>query len=272
MRDDPIGRYVLGTNYLMWTVTAHLGGLSLWGRGDEEVVRHSIDVFDGFEVSPMAIPAAFVLDASRLSAIEPLAFALLLESFARRKDLLRSRVDRAAIVVDRGLVASAVAGFLSVLGDFHSYQVLHSLTEAFDRLDHRDHQDSCAQIEQLLEASASQPPELRTLRAWIERNIENPSIEEASRSLGVSKRSLQRMLNESGTSFRAQLDSVRKAAAERMLLSDSLKLEAIAHQLGFSSLESFSIAFRRWHGCSPGSWRAARIPPMNRSTREDGGA
>ena len=47
----------------------------------------------------------------------------------------------------------------------------------------------------------------------------------------------------------------RLNAAARILLNTSEKLETVAHQTGFDSAYSFSRAFRKMFGMSPGHWR-----------------
>lgn len=81
------------------------------------------------------------------------------------------------------------------------------------------------------------------------------SLEEVARTMHVSSRTLKRRLAEEGTSFRAVLDEARRAKAEELLRAPSRTLEAIASELGYADVASFSRAFRRWTGLAPGAWR-----------------
>lgn len=76
-----------------------------------------------------------------------------------------------------------------------------------------------------------------------------------AQDLGLSTRSLSRHLAEEGTSFQRVLDGLRHALADRYLSDSNLSQSEIAFLLGYSSLSSFSTAYRRWSGRSPGDMR-----------------
>jgi AraC-like DNA-binding protein len=75
------------------------------------------------------------------------------------------------------------------------------------------------------------------------------------RRLGMSGRTLQRRLAEEGTNFRALRDAVLWEAVEVLLSNPSLKIEAIALNVGFSEVAAFSKAYRRWKGYPPTRFR-----------------
>ncbi|WP_264212652.1 AraC family transcriptional regulator [Leisingera thetidis] len=74
--------------------------------------------------------------------------------------------------------------------------------------------------------------------------------------LGMSPRTLSRKLAQAGTSYFTILEELRKALAVRYLRESGLALAEIAFLLGYSGLSSFSEAFRRWTGQSPGHFRS----------------
>jgi AraC-like DNA-binding protein len=78
---------------------------------------------------------------------------------------------------------------------------------------------------------------------------------EASRGLGLSPRTLQRKLNERGTTFSDELEKSRRERAYRWILETELPLRTIAKRIGFSDPACFSRAFRRWYQMSPASLR-----------------
>jgi AraC-like DNA-binding protein len=78
---------------------------------------------------------------------------------------------------------------------------------------------------------------------------------EASRGLGLSPRTLQRKLNELGTSFSDELEKSRRERAYRWVLETELPLRTIAKRIGFSDPACFSRAFRRWYQMSPANFR-----------------
>jgi hypothetical protein len=63
----------------------------------------------------------------------------------------------------------------------------------------------------------------------------------------MSPRTLQRRLAEHGTTWRAELDAVRRELAARAAPA-AMPRDALASQLGFASARSLRRARRRWSG------------------------
>ena len=74
-------------------------------------------------------------------------------------------------------------------------------------------------------------------------------------NLGMSSRSLSRHLAKENTTFQKVLDNLRQALADRYLTDSELSQSEIAFLLGYSSLRSFSTAYRRWNGAPPSDKR-----------------
>jgi AraC-like DNA-binding protein len=72
----------------------------------------------------------------------------------------------------------------------------------------------------------------------------------------LSERTLRRKLREEGTSIRELVAEARQARASELLGSTTASLDAIAYELGFSSVGAFCRAFKRWTGSSPARYRA----------------
>jgi AraC-like DNA-binding protein len=79
--------------------------------------------------------------------------------------------------------------------------------------------------------------------------------------LGLSKRSLQRKLQEERTTFQRQLDAVRAELAIGYLQKSQLSLTDIGELLGFAEAAVFSRTFRRWFGVTPSQWRSRKFLP-----------
>ncbi|AGI23562.1 putative regulator [Pseudomonas sp. ATCC 13867] len=73
--------------------------------------------------------------------------------------------------------------------------------------------------------------------------------------LGLSERTLQRRLAEEGQSLQVLNDGIKQRLAERLLRESPMDLQGIAQCLGYAEAASFSRAFRRWTGQSPGRWK-----------------
>lgn len=82
-----------------------------------------------------------------------------------------------------------------------------------------------------------------------------PDIDYVAEKLGFTSRTLRRRLCQENSSYHAILADVRYSLAREYLESSSLPLEEISVLLGYSAPANFSIAFKRWHGCSPRDYR-----------------
>jgi AraC-like DNA-binding protein len=81
------------------------------------------------------------------------------------------------------------------------------------------------------------------------------SVARSARRLGMSVRTLQRHLADSGQSYDELLDSTRRELARRYLGDPSLSIQETAHLLAFADLRGFYRAFRRWEQCTPLEYR-----------------
>jgi len=89
---------------------------------------------------------------------------------------------------------------------------------------------------------------------------DSATIDVVARAIALSVRTLQRRLDEEGTTFLEVLDGVREELARRALQRPDTSLVDVAERLGFSDLATFSRAFKRWTGQPPGMFRRGRGP------------
>jgi AraC-like DNA-binding protein len=82
-----------------------------------------------------------------------------------------------------------------------------------------------------------------------------PTIEDIADVLHVSSRTLQRRLQDEGSSFQRVLDQARHELARHYLNNSFLELNEAAYLLGFEDGNSFVRAFRTWEGVPPARWR-----------------
>lgn len=80
--------------------------------------------------------------------------------------------------------------------------------------------------------------------------LHQASLVDVAREMSLHPRVLQRRLAESGTTFEAILDEVRRAAA-LSLSATGLQVAQIARMLGYSEQSSYTRACKRWFGQSP---------------------
>ncbi len=84
-----------------------------------------------------------------------------------------------------------------------------------------------------------------------------PIVEDIARDLHMSPRTLQRRLQESGSSYQRVLDDARHQMARYYLRNSVLELTEAAYLLGYEDASSFTRAFRAWEGMPPTHWREA---------------
>ncbi len=84
----------------------------------------------------------------------------------------------------------------------------------------------------------------------------NCSVDAVANRSELSRRTLQRIFEAHGTSYRSLLAKVRKTVAEQYLLETDMPLKEIAHLLGFSGMSTFSRAAKIWFGTSPKAIRS----------------
>ena len=82
-----------------------------------------------------------------------------------------------------------------------------------------------------------------------------PTIEDIADALHISSRTLQRRLQDDGSSFQRVLEEARHQLARHYLNNSVLELNEAAYLLGYEDGNSFVRAFRTWEGVPPAQWR-----------------
>lgn len=85
------------------------------------------------------------------------------------------------------------------------------------------------------------------------------TIEEAANRLAISKRTLQRQLNQESSSYKEVLTSTRQALAQHYLARSEISSPEISFLLGYRDSNSFLRAFKGWTGTTPGEYRSENL-------------
>lgn len=93
-----------------------------------------------------------------------------------------------------------------------------------------------------------------------------PSLSQVAHDLGMSRRILQRNLQERAVAYSDLVRGVRRDLATRYLAEPHIPLTEIAFMLGYSELSAFSRAFRQWTGLPPRRYRN-QSAEMQRGTK-----
>ena len=84
------------------------------------------------------------------------------------------------------------------------------------------------------------------------------TIDDVAEKLGYSRRSIQRKLQEEGTSFQKQLNHTREMLAKTYLAHTDRTSQDIAFLLGYQEVGSFLRAFATWTGQTVSEYRGNR--------------
>jgi AraC-like DNA-binding protein len=90
-----------------------------------------------------------------------------------------------------------------------------------------------------------------------------PDVSAVARELGLSDRTLQRRIDDDGTTFRKLLLEARQELAREYLNRPDIDVAEVAYLLGYEDSNSFYRAFRTWEGTTPSQLRAELKRPVN---------
>ena len=253
---SPVGRFVAGRNYLVWCESPAFCGAILWGQFARSESQDCLRVLEGL-YHPEKASTDVLFDARRVSSVDAEAFATF-QSYARhRLPDLATRIRRQALLRPEGILGSVFAGFYQLVPPPFPVAVFADAQTALEWLGRSSQRALLGELDELQEAAAADSllPHLKMLLAS---RYADATLEDCVRALGITRRSLQRVLQQAGTSFRRELNEVRIRVAQDLLERTDTKLTAIAHLLGCSSGQHFSALFRKATGRTPSEWRAGR--------------
>jgi AraC-like DNA-binding protein len=113
------------------------------------------------------------------------------------------------------------------------------------------------QLEQELQHEMGNENFMERVRIAIQEKLtgQRPTIEDIADTLHMSSRTLQRRLQDEGSSFQKVLEEARHQLARHYLNNSVLELNEAAYLLGYNDANSFVRAFRIWEGVPPARWR-----------------
>ncbi|ELQ8318165.1 MULTISPECIES: AraC family transcriptional regulator [Pseudomonas] len=82
-----------------------------------------------------------------------------------------------------------------------------------------------------------------------------PNIEDLAKKLCISKRTLQRLLQRAGQSYKEIINETRRSQTEFHLANPKVTLQEVAYRVGFREMSSFYRACHQWYGMTPGKYR-----------------
>jgi AraC-like DNA-binding protein len=108
--------------------------------------------------------------------------------------------------------------------------------------------------------TAVPPPVVTRIREAIlvELATSGAELARVAKRVAMSSRTIQRRLDEVGTSYQEVVDDVRSAMARSLLRDPERSIVDVAFELGYADLKGFYRAFRRWTDTTPAQWRAGQ--------------
>ncbi|WP_328619131.1 AraC family transcriptional regulator ligand-binding domain-containing protein [Streptomyces sp. NBC_00354] len=95
----------------------------------------------------------------------------------------------------------------------------------------------------------------RTALASVHDEATTATLPAVARRMAVSTRTLQRRLDEHGTTWSNEVEAVRRAHITRLLHDTDLGIDAIAARSGYADARALRRAVQRWYGTTPARLR-----------------
>ena len=252
---DPIGRYLVGENFLHWYASPEVCGFTVWGTPGEAQMARLTQVLD-VELAP-AKPHVSLVDARRVEAPDPHGLKVLVKYMAPRIGDFSRTVQRQALVRPEGMAGAVVGGFYSLVSSGYPTRAFADPQEALVWLGRPEAEARALmnELNELVTQLMGSSPLVAELHRVLRPRLADVNLTDVARELGMSERTLQRRLREAGTSFQSELNTVQVRVAQVLLLESDLKVTAVAVEVGCASLQHFSSLFRKVTGESPSAWR-----------------
>lgn len=259
---DPFDAYVSRPGFVFWQRGAHLNGVHVSGVLGTDVVDELFEAFS-VDVHPRAEPHVSIVDFGGVTYTDLATMVHFVSRLNARIAEFAAKVRARLILHPPGELAIAIAGVRVLVPDLYPVRMANELAPHLAWLGIAVDDPILAWLEsEVASGTAASPSTIALVRRVLEQRAEVRTLTACARHLGVSSRALQRGLQQGGTTFRDELSAHRIRQA-KALLQGGVKVAAVATQLGFSSPQHFSTAFRRATGHTPDGFR--RQPPANGS-------
>lgn len=225
----------------------------MWGRPTADETQTIVGLLALYEHA-MAPKFSVLLDTHAISEIDPSAARVMLAWVLEHRQRFMQRIRLQANVIQAGPVGFAFIGILSAFGQSHPFRAFSDTAEAFRVLDEVEGPSVCTEVQQIVSQIRGTSVELESLRALLAHRP-GLSLGEAATLLGLSRRSLQRVLSKQSVSYREEVTQARFYFAQERLRKTDGKIAAVATSVGLTE-RALAQLFQRKTGISPGDWRA----------------
>jgi len=223
----------------------------VWGRPDLAETRELLAIFSGYP--HMAPQFDMLLDASAVDGLELDALGIVLDWLRQNQVVLAEHIRHRVGVIPAGVNGLALSGLTTAIGIQAPVEVLTDPREGFRMLLPDGGDALCDEVHAIVAQCQGVPTEMLALRRVLSEHHGALDLAGAAQQLGVSTRSLQRLLGDAGSSFRVEQADARFRAASELLASDD-KLAVVAAQLGLSE-DGLTLLVRGRTGQTPAELR-----------------
>lgn len=244
---DPIGRYYVGSTYLVWCASPTLCGSVHWGSVGHADTCALIDLLE-FADHPRLGALDVVMDARDVESVDWPSLRRLGEHV---RPAWSRRIRRHAVISTDGTMLAGVASP-------YSMKLFAEPRAACEWLARDDAFAMARDVNALASEIRGISPVVRELREHLERALVHPRIEDVARACGISQRSLQRELQRAGTRFTDEVGAARLRAARLLLEHSDDKVEVVARRVGCGTSSRLSALFRRELRETPAVYRLRR--------------
>lgn len=244
----PAGYYAAGRTWLVWSWKADLAGTLVWGRLTDADAEGLIDAWR--MTKALAPPYDFINDFSRIAAIDIVPFERILPYAQKQRQTFVDTTRTSVLVRPSGFASALIAGAFHLFSSSTRWRIVETTEEGFAALDRPEADAARLAVEAIFAAEASTDAEISTLRSLLSRSP-TLTLSQAATQLKLSERSLQRKLEDAGTTFRKLSSESKLHEAKRLLEATEEKLSEIARRVGLSSAEQLNKLFRNQVGESP---------------------
>jgi len=245
----PHGRYVIADRWLAF-YRAGLSGLVLWGDQTGADIASALAVAPSRFATPVP-PHRTVLDVRSVRSVDADVVGAFRRLFAQ--PTLYGFIARGAVLHPGGTLELMVAGMQAICAPRFPAALFADLREAAVWLGGDDAMPLFEEVDRLRIVATE------ALLGRLSRLLEaryRLTLREAARSLGVSSRSLQRVLAANRTSFQDQRTLATVRNAQRLLLGPDADVTSVAYAVGCASSQHLGKLFSRVVGEPPSRWRA----------------
>lgn len=121
------------------------------------------------------------------------------------------------------------------------------------------HQVITAAADQLLTTGSGKANLTQSVLSFIRQRLCSGdfNLQDASRHLGLSRRTLQRKLRQESSSHRRLIEQARQELSRYLLVGTRATVTETAYALGFAEPSAYHHAFQKWYGTAPQVYRRA---------------